>query len=193
MPAGGGSFIAIRSPRLLVPARGRHAAFRAGQPPEQRGGDAFADANRFPDLTVLAAAASHASVPFRPCRASQKFRPETVRADFNDLLAVVHYTRAAHELGLWASERVLIERFFPDRNAPLLEAGCGAGRVTLGLWEMGYRRLTAFDFAEELVDQARSLAAERHADGPGGITFLRCTRLKDTLPALRNCLVSSNG
>jgi len=85
---------------------------------------------------------------------------DTVRADFNDALAVVHYTRAAHFLGLWASERVLIERFFPDRSAPLIEAGCGAGRATLGLWNLGYRRLTAFDFAGELLGQARSLATE---------------------------------
>jgi SAM-dependent methyltransferase len=99
----------------------------------------------------------------------KKITAATVRADFNDLLSVVHYTRAAHELGLWASERILVERFFPDRNAPLLEAGCGAGRVTIGLWQLGYRNVTAFDFAEELVDQARSLAIERGADG---ITFL---------------------
>ncbi|MBL9209033.1 MAG: methyltransferase domain-containing protein [Opitutaceae bacterium] len=107
---------------------------------------------------------------------TRKIDSATVRADFNDLLSVVHYTRAAHELGLWQSERRLIERFFPDRATPLLEAGCGAGRVTLGLWELGYRHLTAFDFAEELVDQARSLAAERQA---GAITFLHAdaTRL----------------
>ncbi len=94
----------------------------------------------------------------------KKISAETVRADFNDLLSVVHYTRAAHDLGLWASERVLIERFFPDRNAALLEAGCGAGRGTLGLWSLGYHDLTAFDFAQELVDQAISLAAERGAE-----------------------------
>lgn len=93
-----------------------------------------------------------------------KINADTVRADFNDLQSVIHYTRAAHELGLWQSERVLIERFFPDRAAPLLEAGCGAGRVAIGLWALGYRHLTAFDFAQELVDQARSLAAERGAD-----------------------------
>lgn len=87
----------------------------------------------------------------------------TVRDDFNDIVAVLHYARAAHSLGLWESERRLIERFFPDQAAPLLEAGCGAGRVTLGLWHLGYRNLTAFDFAEELLDQARSLAAERAA------------------------------
>ena len=41
--------------------------------------------------------------------------------------------------------------------------------MTLGLWRLGYRQLTAFDFARELLDQAISLAAEREA---GAITFL---------------------
>jgi SAM-dependent methyltransferase len=99
----------------------------------------------------------------------QKISSETVRADFNDPVAVVHYTRAAHFLGLWKSEQILIERFFTDKNATLIEAGCGSGRVTLGLWHEGYQNLTAFDFAEELVDQARNLAAERSATA---ITFL---------------------
>lgn len=98
---------------------------------------------------------------------------DTVRADFNELTAVLHYTRAAHDLGLWASERAIIERTFTDRSAPLIEAGCGAGRVTLGLWELGHLNLTAFDFAQELLDQARALAAARGADtGPAAIRFL---------------------
>ncbi len=92
-----------------------------------------------------------------------KISIETVRADFNDPNAVVHYTRAAHHLGLWQSERILIGRHFSDTGAKLLEAGCGAGRVTLGLWDLGYRDITAFDIAEELLEQARSLAEERGA------------------------------
>lgn len=99
----------------------------------------------------------------------KKINADTVRADFNDLPAVLHYTRAAHELGLWASERLLIERYFADRRVSLLEAGCGAGRATLGLWSLGFRQIVAFDFASELVDQAQSLALEREATG---ITFL---------------------
>ncbi len=107
----------------------------------------------------------------------KKISAETVRADFNDPLAVVHYTRAAHFIGLWKSEQKLIERFFTDKTAALLEAGCGSGRVTLGLWHEGYRNLTAFDFAEELVDQARNLATERSATA---IRFLHAdaTRLR---------------
>jgi len=94
----------------------------------------------------------------------KKISSETVRTDFNDPLAVVHYARAAHFLGLWLSERTLIEKTFPDKSAPLLEAGCGAGRATVGLWHQGYTNLTAFDFAEELVAQAKFLAAERGAE-----------------------------
>lgn len=95
--------------------------------------------------------------------ADSKISSATVRADFNDPVAVVHYARAAHSLGLWHSERLLIERFFSDKTARLLEAGCGAGRVTLGLWALGYHQLVAFDFAEELVEQARYLMEERGA------------------------------
>lgn len=89
-----------------------------------------------------------------------------VRADFNDIRAVVHYARAAHQLGLWSSERLLIERFFPDHHATLLEAGCGAGRVFLALHDLGYRRLAAFDFAEEQLAIAHSLLLEREASHP---------------------------
>jgi SAM-dependent methyltransferase len=114
-----------------------------------------------------------------------KISAETVRADFNDPVAVVHYARAAHFLGIWQSERILIERFFPDRDAPLLEAGCGAGRVTLGLWEMGYHRLTAFDFAHELVEQARHLAEQR---GATAIQFLHADATDLSRAGLRPAL-----
>jgi SAM-dependent methyltransferase len=93
----------------------------------------------------------------------EKINGDTVRADFNAIEAVVHYTRAAHDLGLWESERLLIERHWPDRDEPLLEAGCGAGRGAIGLHRLGYRAITAFDFAPEMIDQARNLAQEREA------------------------------
>jgi ubiquinone/menaquinone biosynthesis C-methylase UbiE len=93
----------------------------------------------------------------------------TVRADFNAINTVLHYTRAAHFIGLWKSELALIRQYFPDPADRLLEAGCGAGRVAVGLWHQGYRHITAFDFATELVEQAENLAKEH---GITGINFL---------------------
>jgi SAM-dependent methyltransferase len=102
----------------------------------------------------------------------------TVREDFNAINAVLHYTRAAHFVGLWKSELALIAKYFPNISVRLLEAGCGAGRVTVGLWHQGYRQLTGFDFAAELVDQARNLAQEQGIDG---LAFLQAdaTRLDE--------------
>jgi SAM-dependent methyltransferase len=116
----------------------------------------------------------------------EKITGETVRADFNAIDTVIHYTRAAHFLGLWESERILLEHYFPDRSARLLEAGCGAGRVAAGLWHLGYRAVTAFDFAPEMIDQARNLATEQ---GLAGLTFLEAdaTRL-ETCHAIRDNL-----
>ena len=107
-----------------------------------------------------------------------KITGATVREDFNSIRTVIHYSRAAHFIGLWKSERNLIESVFPDRTAHLLEVGCGAGRVAVGLWHQGYRHLTAFDFAAELVDQAENLAEEQ---GIAGISFFTAdaTRLDE--------------
>lgn len=91
----------------------------------------------------------------------KKISGATVRADFNALESVKHYTRSVERVGLWASEEQLIARHFPAKRARLLEAGCGTGRATLALAAFGYMRLTAFDFADELLDQARQLAREK--------------------------------
>ena len=107
-----------------------------------------------------------------------KINGETVRDDFNAINTVLHYTRAAHFIGLWKSEVALIERYFPSKDARLLEAGCGAGRVAVGLWHQGYRNVIAFDFASELVEQAQNLAQEQ---GITDVTFLQAdaTRLDE--------------
>ncbi len=86
-----------------------------------------------------------------------------VRERFNAIASILYYTRAAHSLGLWDSERILIERYLPRRDTRLIEAGCGSGRVTLALWKMGYPDISAFDFADELLDQAQSLAGKEEA------------------------------
>ncbi len=108
----------------------------------------------------------------------EKITGDTVREDFNAINTVLHYTRAAHFIGLWKSELALIEKYLPDQNARLLEAGCGAGRVAVGLWHQGYRHVTAFDFAAELVEQAENLSKEQ---GIEGITFFQAdaTRLAE--------------
>jgi ubiquinone/menaquinone biosynthesis C-methylase UbiE len=53
--------------------------------------------------------------------------------------------------------------------------------VAVGLWHQGYRHVTAFDFASELVEQAENLAQEQ---GITGLTFLQAdaTQLRSCQP-----------
>lgn len=71
----------------------------------------------------------------------------------------LHYARAAVQVGLWASERRLIEETW-GQDARLLELGCGAGRVGLGLLQLGYRRLTVTDFSPTMVDMAKAVVGQ---------------------------------
>ena len=70
-----------------------------------------------------------------------------------------HYAWAALRVGLWASERILIGRYFA-RDARLLELGCGGGRVALGLLRSGYADVTATDFSPIMISVTRAVLAD---------------------------------
>jgi ubiquinone/menaquinone biosynthesis C-methylase UbiE len=71
----------------------------------------------------------------------------------------LHYARAAVRVGLWASERVFLDRYFP-KDGRILELGCGGGRVALGMLQAGYREVTATDFSPIMVSLARAVLAD---------------------------------
>lgn len=93
---------------------------------------------------------------------------EQIRRYFNNPQTVEHYARAVANVGLWESERIWMEKWF-DRGESTLDLGCGAGRIGLGLWSLGYRRLLGADLSEAMVEQAREIAECLEAE----ITFQR--------------------
>jgi SAM-dependent methyltransferase len=66
--------------------------------------------------------------------------------------------------GLKDEETALIEHYL-DPEPPTLDAGTGGGRIPRALAARGFRDLTGFDFAPELI------AAARAADAGGAIGF----------------------
>lgn len=82
---------------------------------------------------------------------------ERVRGYFNEAGTVQHYAKAVANVGLWESEKLLFSRYF-SKKQNLLDLGCGAGRVTIGLWEAGYERVLGTDLAESMVEESREIA-----------------------------------
>jgi SAM-dependent methyltransferase len=81
------------------------------------------------------------------------------KAHWLELETALHYARAAVRVGLWESERRLIQEYFRQTDR-ILELGCGGGRVTLGLLRLGYRDIHATDFSEVMVALAEGVLAE---------------------------------
>lgn len=88
---------------------------------------------------------------------------ERVKATFGQPETVRHYSRSAVEIGLWRSEERVFRKVFTEEDS-LLEVGCGAGRISFGLWEIGYHRLLGVDYSSEMIREARRLARQLEYD-----------------------------
>jgi SAM-dependent methyltransferase len=86
---------------------------------------------------------------------------------------VEFYTTAAVEVGLWRSEEALFRRVFAPGEI-LLNVGCGAGRVSLALWELGYPQVVGVDFARPMVEAARLLASKLEYAAPFRVGDVTC-------------------
>jgi len=95
----------------------------------------------------------------RPKRAHGEARvgPANVDGYFSADKVVEDYAQAALWVGLWKSERMVFERIF-EPSMRLLDMGCGAGRVGVGLWKLGYRRITGIDLSHAMAGRAQALA-----------------------------------
>ena len=93
---------------------------------------------------------------------NQKLSPGFVQASWEDSNHVRKYRQAVAAVGLWESEKALIQRHWPA-DAALLDAGCGAGRVALALSDLGFAEVTGCDLSATMIAAARQIAAARSA------------------------------
>jgi len=69
---------------------------------------------------------------------------------------VNEYTQATSNIGLWNSERQLINRY-TNKNATILDIGCGAGRVSFGLYSEGYKDIFGIDLSHNMIERANNI------------------------------------
>ena len=66
------------------------------------------------------------------------------------------YVNATTDIGLWSSEKYVIATYFNKRDN-ILDLGCGAGRTTHAMAQLGYSSLVGVDLNPDMVLAARSL------------------------------------
>ena len=66
------------------------------------------------------------------------------------------------EKGLWGSEEILIRKYFTPKSA-ILDIGCGTGRTTIPLHELGYD-VTGIDIVPAMIDNAKKIGSSKNLD-----------------------------
>ena len=82
---------------------------------------------------------------------------DMVQSYFNSASVVRHYEVAAEKIGLWKSEEKIFQQIYNLEDS-ILELGCGVGRISFGLYEIGYKHLLGTDYAKNMIQRARALS-----------------------------------
>jgi ubiquinone/menaquinone biosynthesis C-methylase UbiE len=91
----------------------------------------------------------------------QKITKNFVKKSFKK--ATKNYSNAIENIGLWESEKYVINKYF-DKDKSILDVGCGAGRTTFNLYEMGYRNIIALDLTPEMISAAKTINKEKQTN-----------------------------
>jgi SAM-dependent methyltransferase len=88
-----------------------------------------------------------------------------VRRDYSHPRVVRRYSDAAESIGLWESERLLLNRYYGHQDR-ILDIGCGAGRATIGLYLDGFTLIVGIDLSSPMVVNAARIARQRSCSIP---------------------------
>lgn len=75
---------------------------------------------------------------------------------FSDINIINQYLDNSKNIGLWNTEKRLIQKYSKQQDC-ILDIGTGAGRVAIGLYNLGYQNITAIDFCQSMIDTAKQL------------------------------------
>lgn len=96
----------------------------------------------------------------------KELNTEFVKYSFAGEDSIKEYANAINDIALWASEVIIFQKYF-SKDMKIIDVGCGTGRVTFGLKELGYQDLTGLDLSEQMLNEAK-----RYNESNGyGITF----------------------
>jgi len=88
---------------------------------------------------------------------------ESTKNEYSIEARVDEYVSFAEEIGLWQSERTVFGKYYNTQNK-ILDIGCGAGRTTFGLYDMGYHHITGVDLSDKMIAAAQRIAHDKGVD-----------------------------
>ena len=83
-----------------------------------------------------------------------KIDPSYIKDQYRS--GVESYAEFTKDVGLWDSEKFVFTKYLQPSDQ-ILDLGCGTGRTTFPLYEMGYQQITGVDLTPEMIESALAL------------------------------------
>lgn len=72
------------------------------------------------------------------------------------------YAAFTREVGLWASEQYVFTKYMKTSDR-ILDVGCGTGRTTFALYDIGFKDIIGLDLTPEMIAAAEEIKQERQS------------------------------
>lgn len=73
-----------------------------------------------------------------------------MKSEYRYQAVVEKYAKAVDEIGLWNSEKIIFLEYIGQSDR-ILDIGCGAGRTTFSLYQLGFQNIIGVDLSEEII------------------------------------------
>lgn len=71
------------------------------------------------------------------------------------------YSESVNNIGLWQSEEIIIKQY-ANTSSKILDLGCGCGRTTFGLYDLGFHKIVGLDLCSRSIKYATKLAYKQN-------------------------------
>lgn len=91
----------------------------------------------------------------------KKIQEDFVIAQYQS--GIKNYAAFTREVGLWDSEKYVFQKYLKASDR-ILDLGCGTGRTTFALFDLGYNNIIGVDLTPEMIAAAEEIKAERNVN-----------------------------
>jgi SAM-dependent methyltransferase len=88
---------------------------------------------------------------------------ENTKNEYSLESRVKEYISYVENIGLWQSEKIILTKYINVQNN-ILDIGCGAGRTTFGLYDIGYHNIIGVDLSEKMILAAKKIAHDKNIE-----------------------------